>query len=264
MTLILNEITMLNGLSNAYWICAADRRITLNGKFVSNRQKIFPIKYLNATVSFFGLAIWTKGDRKYFLSEIIKQFITKNSDLQSLDAFATKLNKELNSIVPKNLLKKYPTGIHFSGYNENGYPHFLHFSNVGRMEQNKYLDLQDSFKKPFADFMDRDVTEVFKWDKKNPLSIRNGRQLYRNGDIATHVASSDIFDVMMKQIFDLPDFKKIKNHKQHAEYIKFKFDFIARLYETWANHKIIGKPIDIYVLTPKDMLYLKGDSWITL
>lgn len=267
MTLIVNELRTLNGLSNSYWVCGADRRITFEGRICPNRKKIFPIRYLNATVSYFGLAVWYLGTgenkKEVCLSDILLLFITKNSDCGTLDEFANRLRSHLNNKVPSILLATEISGLHICGFNSQGYPHFLHISNVGRMEGFEYLDLQNHYKAPYADFLERDARTSFNWDGTDPLSARNGGYIYRNGDISTHVVASDKFDLMMKEIFKLPNFTQRDNHKTIAEYVKYKFNFISTLYEKWTtpNAKIIGKPIDIYVLTPTGILVEINKEW---
>jgi hypothetical protein len=52
MTLVLNEIYLLNGLGKSFIVAAADRRISKpNGTYDSTRRKLFPIPYLNGAVS---------------------------------------------------------------------------------------------------------------------------------------------------------------------------------------------------------------------
>jgi hypothetical protein len=264
MTLIINEIRTLNGLSDSYWVCGADRRLTSDGKFHSSRKKLFPIKYLKGAISYFGLAVWIIEKKEIFLSDILKLFITQNSDCKSLDEFATRLQKHLNIKVPSNLLSDFATGFHIAGFNEKGYPHFLHISNVGKMSGFLYEDLKSKFKPPFADFLIKHAKDYFNWDGIDPLSAENKGFIYRNGDISTHVIASKKFDNMMKEIFELAGFERINNHKQQADYVKFKFEFIAKIYEKWTNEKIIGKPIDILVLTPKGILTEAKGKWIPL
>lgn len=261
MTLILNELRIEKGLENSYWICSADRRLSFEGKFHSNRKKIYPIKNLNATISYFGLAIWRIGDKEIYMSDIIKNFILKNFDCATLDDFTSKFQTHLNNKVPKNLLKVYPSGFHFSGFNDKGWPHFLHFSNIGNMDGYGYKNLTNQYKNPSADFLERDATQSLHWDGKSPDKIDNTGFIYRNGDIRTHVLISSEFDSMMKKIFELPDFDKINNDKKHADFVNFKFDFIAKLYEKWTNNKVIGKPIDLYILKPNEILFLKNNKW---
>jgi len=56
MTLLINEIHSFDKLQQGFILHIADRRITDNGKFHSNRQKVFEVPYLQAGVGYFGLA----------------------------------------------------------------------------------------------------------------------------------------------------------------------------------------------------------------
>ncbi len=261
MTLILNEIRIEDGLENSYWICSADRRLSFEGKFHSNRKKIFPIRNLNATVSYFGLAVWKISNKEVYMSDLIRNFILHNLDCKTLDEFAFRLQTYLNKKVPRNLLKDYPSGFHLSGFKDNGWPHFMHFSNIGDMDEFKYIKLIDKYKNPWADFLERDAKLHLHWDGESSDKIDNTGFIYRNGDIRTHALISKEFNSMMKKIFELDDFDKLIDFKKRADFVYFKFDFIAKLYENWTNNKIIGKPIDLYILKPDGILYLKKKKW---
>lgn len=57
MTLITNEIHMLDGFKRTVLVFAADRRLTnLDGSYGSTQQKLFQIPYLEGGISYFGLA----------------------------------------------------------------------------------------------------------------------------------------------------------------------------------------------------------------
>ena len=261
MTLILNEIKIENGLKNSYWICAADRRLTFEGKFHSNRKKIFPIRYLNATVSYFGLAVWKIGVKEVYMSDLLRDFILKNTHCYSLDNFAIRLQFFLNGKVPKNLLKEYASGFHLSGFNNQGWPHFMHFSNVIDMDEFKYIKLINKYKEPWADFLERDAKKHLNWDGQSSDKIDNKGFINRNGEIRTHALISQKFNLMMKEIFEISDFYNIDNQNKHADYVRFKFDFIAKLYEKWTDNKVIGKPIDLYILKSDGIFVQKNNKW---
>src|SRR5206468_10960061 len=85
MTLITNEIHMLDGFKKTLLIFAADRRLTNpDGSYAGSKRKLFPIPYLEAGISYFGLAeVFPKRGRGY-LSDWLKDFIIKQSLLKSL------------------------------------------------------------------------------------------------------------------------------------------------------------------------------------
>jgi hypothetical protein len=261
MTLILNEIQILNGLDDCYWLVSADRRLTRKGKIEGPRKKVFPIPYLHATISYFGLASYFKDFREYYVADFMQSFIRDNHDCKTLDEFANRFHAALNQEIPSKYIKAYHSGFHFCGFNENKLPHFLHLSNVGDMEGAKYVKIMDSYKPPFADFLGNDAKEKLGWDGIDPKSVQNKAWIYRNGDIISHVYTSNVIDDAMIEIFKLPNFNKITDYKRNADYVRFKFDIIVNIHNNFAKEKTIGRPIDTYILLPGKILEKKKGKW---
>ncbi len=261
MTLIINEIHLLKGLAETFQIAAADRRIMRGNKIESPRKKLFTIPHLNATVSYFGLASFVKSGKEIYLSEWIPNFISKSNDTKNLEEFSNCFRDALNSEIPLRFRKSYCSGFHLSGYRQDGLPEFWHFSNISGMEGPYYNAPVENYGKPGADFLWRDAIEFFHWDGLDPLSAKNGRYVYRNGDVRTHVIAWDILDTPMKEIMNLPDFHKPKSIEEYAEYVKFKFEFISYVYKHWANTKIVAKPIDIVILTKNGLIEKRNNKW---
>lgn len=250
MTLVLNEIILLNGLKETLLIAAADRRISKqDGSYDSTRRKLFPINYLNGAISYFGLAIVFPKGQKEYLSSWLPNFIRRNSSAHSLKIFAERLYEELNQSVPPPILKTYPSGFHICGYNDIGYPDFWYLSNIGSLKDFKYIDLRAKYIPPSSHFLERDAKHSLNWDGENPLSIRNSIQTYRNGDFRAHVAAWELLDVIYSRLLQFPDFKQPKTTEDYRDYVKFKFEFIAYIYKNWAKKKIIARPIDVIVLS---------------
>src|SRR5713226_2768391 len=113
MTLITNEIHMLDGFRKTLLIFAADRRLThLDGSFAGTRKKLFQIPYLEAGISYFGLAqIYPRGKAQY-LSDWLPKFIAKHSSIHTLREFAFQLRDELHNIIPGAILEKNHSGFH--------------------------------------------------------------------------------------------------------------------------------------------------------
>ena len=262
MTLIINEIRINDNSGKSFWISAADRRLSMNGKFHSTkRKKIFPVVYLNATVSYFGLAVWTKNNKEIYLSDIIKRLITKLNNERRLNEFSKKLISELNNKVPNNLLKTNPTGIHISGFDNSGVPQFYYSSNIGNITNEFiYQDLKTKLSLPSND-LERDMKIHFGLKQNKFNQIRNKGYQYRNGDIRSHVLSSEKLNELLKEVFELDNFKPIDTYELRADYLKFKFDFIANLYRTWSNKESIGKPIDLYVIFKDGIFEKKNKTW---
>jgi len=84
MTLIFNEIHIVDGLDNTFMIAAADRRITyLDGRH-ENWKKLFKIHYLQGAISYFGLAEFhIKGKTGVInLSSWLPLFIKENAGIR--------------------------------------------------------------------------------------------------------------------------------------------------------------------------------------
>jgi len=110
MTLITNEIQVLDGFRKTVLVFAADQRIVKpDGKFTKG-QKLFRIPYLEAGVSYFGLAEVFPGGRRRYMSQWLPGFITQQAGLPTLRDFVFRLRDELNKIVPPRILANNASG----------------------------------------------------------------------------------------------------------------------------------------------------------
>jgi hypothetical protein len=223
MTLLINEIHLVDGLKNTFQIAAADRRITRGNKIESPRRKLFPIPHLNSTVSYFGLAAFPKAGKEIYFSDWLPNFISKSHQYKNLEAFSNHLRDTLNMEIPFTYRKKYHSGFHLSGYREDGLPEFWHFSNISGMDGPYYKEPVEHYGKPTSDFLQRDAINLFHWDESDPASAKNGGRVYRNGDIRTHAIVSEILDLAMNEIMKFEDFRRPKSIEDYADYVKFKF-----------------------------------------
>ena len=250
MTLILNEIHLLQGLKETMLVAAADRRISKpDGSYDSTRRKLFSIPYLNGAIAHFGLAmVYPRGQPQY-MSNWLPDFIKRHSLASGLQSFAESLREELNRIVPPKVLKKAPSGFHICGYNDAGYPDFWYLSNIGDLRNFRYGGLKSQYGPPASHFLGRDAPREFGWDGETPLLAKNGVQTYRNGDFRAHVAAWELLDGIYSRLLQFPDFKEPRTPEEYGEYVRFKFEVIAYIYKKWAKKKIIARPIDVLVLT---------------
>lgn len=131
-------------MKNGYIIQAADQRITKEGKFLGNHQKLFKIPHLNACVGYFGLAAIDRF-QKQFLSSYLPNFISNTAGVTTLKDFADNLLIALNQDVDKQLLRNYPSGFHICGYNNQNLPEMWFIRNIGRMEGAIYKDFQTTY-----------------------------------------------------------------------------------------------------------------------
>lgn len=253
MTLVLNEIHLLRGLSRTMVVAAADRRVTgLDGSYHSNQRKLFPIAHLRGAVSYFGLAGWTDRGKTRHMSDWLPQFISSQADASDLATFASNLREGLNRTVPSSVIGRAASGFQICGYRPEGWPEFWSLSNIGGMKDMQYCDLRPRYGDPVDDFLGRDARKLG-WDGADPLSVTSGTvQYYRNGDYRMHIAAWELLDGILARLHSLPgadDFRVPSDPAGYEEYVRFKFEFIAYFYRRWARKKIIGKPIDVLVYT---------------
>ena len=250
MTLITNEIYMLDGFRQTLIVFAADQRISKpDGTFIKGK-KLFRIPYLEGCVSYFGLAEVFPANRRQYLFDWLPKFITSNAGLTTLRAFAYALRDELNRIVPANMLKRNASGFHICGYNERGLPEFWYLSNIGGMDAFAYKNLSQRYGDPSPDFLDRDAKKLG-WDGSDLRSIRNEGWIYRNGDVRVHAVLADRLDTTLKEMSAFPDFRVPKSPDDLRRWVQFKFEVISYFYEKFARKAIIGKPIDVLTMVKK-------------
>ena len=105
MTLVLNEIHVLDGFRKTFIIAAADRRLSkLNGTYDSTRRKLFPIHYLGGAISYFGLATIYPHGRLQYLSHWLPSFIRGQSSAGTLRRFAENLTEALKRLLADQLM----------------------------------------------------------------------------------------------------------------------------------------------------------------
>jgi hypothetical protein len=249
MTLLTNEIHVSSDLQHSVIIFAADRRISFLKKFHSLGKKIFPIEYLNAGIGFFGLAeVWPSG-RKQSMSSWLAQFVTNHHDVRSLRDFADALRAELDRIVPDNIKLSNASGFHLAGFNDQNYPEFWFIRNIGGMNGLLYANLRNHY---FVseDFLARDA-RAHGYNGVVPQVSQPFARIYRNGDIVAHILAWDKFDDIFKDLFSLPQFKKLRTLSDYEQYVEFKMTLIARIYKRYCNVSSIGSPVDVFSLGPR-------------
>lgn len=251
MSLITNEIHILEGFRKTIFVCAADRRISKRDlSFDSYRRKLFAIPQLDAYVSYFGLAQVFPSGRPKYLSDWLPAFILKSIDVRSLRDFSLKLRDELNRIVPPAVLRANASGFHICGYNAFGFPEFWYLTNIGGMDQFRYTNLQARYAQPTPDFLERDAKKLG-WDGKDPSSVANGTWIYRNGDFRAHVAAWEKLDQMFVELLSFRDFKRPRTPEDLKDWVRSKFETVARFYKQFARYQIIGGRIDVFCLAKK-------------
>lgn len=245
MTLLITEIHVDKDLRNSFIIFAADRRVTVNNKFHSNRKKVFITPNKKAGIGYFGL---TQLNSKDFFSSWLPNFMVNNSSLQNPREIADALCEELNKRVDKNLLTINPSGFHICGYNEKGYPELQFVRNIGGMDSYRYRDFKDHYFRS-EDFLGRDAKELG-FDGINPGVSQPFIQDYINGDIRPFHSVWRRLDAFVIEMFSYPDFQQTPSLGIWKEITQFKMEVISKFYRQFSKSQIIGTPIDVFILQP--------------
>ncbi len=246
MTLLLTDIYCLDGLSHSCIIFAADRRISKDNKPAGCKKKIFEIPYLRSGVGYFGIAGVPSKRKTLSMGDWLRSFIRKKSILTDLKSFASVLANELNTVIPPRLRKKYISGFHIAGYNSSGLPEFWFVRNV----KDDRITITGTYEAR-EDFLSNHVYSLG-YDGKNPRSVRSGTvQIYRNGDIRSHVVVWEKLDEVFGRLLHEPEFKNLKTISDFEKWTKFKLELISHFYKNYCKISLIGKPIDSFSIEEK-------------
>jgi hypothetical protein len=246
MTLLITEIHMVNALQNGYILHAADRRITLNGKPLKPREKIFRIPYLNAGVGYFGLA---DINHKKTFRECLRNFIHNNSDAQTLGQFAERLRDELNRTVDKSMLSNMVSGLHICGYNAENYPEFWIVRNSDTFVDGVYRNLQKEYYCA-EEFLETAAKKI-DFNSVDDGQVMYQRQYYINGDTRPFQPIWERLDKSLADMFAYESFKRPTTIEGVEKIAQWKLSVIASFYNQFARQKIIGTPIDAFILQPR-------------
>ena len=154
----------------------------------------------------------------------------------SLDAFAAGLTDRLNDQVPKKHRRTIISGFHLAGFDEAGLATFWFIRN--------------SCADPSVQLGSYEAREDFQGRDAPKLSV-TGVQIYRNGDIRSHVLLWTKLDKALTPLLNFPDFRRITTPERSTEWIRFKLEVIAYVYRQWCTSSIIGRPIDVVCLRHK-------------
>ena len=246
MTLLINEIHVNQNLNDSYILQIADRRITERGKYLSSRQKLFRIPYLNACVGYFGLA---QISSKIFLSDWLTNFINKSNFCASLEEFSCLLCKDLNCSVEKVFIEKNVSGFQVCGYNNNNYPEMWFVRNFTKMVGNDYegLNLKYEVDEEFLN------SEAHKhgFNGKDPDIASPFITYYINGDVLPFHSIWLELDKFVIKMSAGHNIKDISTEKSIIKLGRWKMMVISTFYNQFTKNKIIGKPIDVEMLLPR-------------
>lgn len=258
MTLVVNEIYMLEGLKQTVLIAAADRRITKGDRtYHSTQKKLFEIPYLKGAISFFGLAEFSAGCKTHRMSDILPAFITKHADIMDLRTFCFTLRDELAHAIPSYYLKDNPLGFHVCGYGRTSLPDYWWLTNIRQMDGPKITEFKPTFKDPGSHFLGRDAAAKFDWDGSDPRSAKSGVHiLYRNGDFLVHALTVDLVNAIFEQLWNLPTFKHPRTPSEYKNLVRYKFKAITGLHKRWLRNPTVDDTADV-------MMWIANDGKVT-
>lgn len=248
MSLITNEIHVRNGFKNTVLVFAADRLITKPNRPPVVRPKLFKIPYLEAGISYFGLAEVFPSGRTVYMSDWLQYFINRQAGIRELGEFAFKLRDALHLVIPLETLQANASGFHICGYTLRGLPDFWYLSNIGGMEQYWHTGLMPRYEEPQSHFLERDAKELG-WDGKDVSSVQNKGRIYRNGDFRGHVVAWDALGQILENMQSFPDFKKQRTVEDYETTVKFKFKVIERIYKEFCRKPKVGGGVDVFTIT---------------
>jgi len=245
MTLLVTEIYCLDGLDKTFIVFAADRRISRDNKYAGTYKKLLEIPFLNAAIGYYGLAEVSLGRGSPIpMKDWLSTFIRTNSNVTTLQAFATKLATALNTAVPDRQRNRYISGFHIAGYNSAKLPEFWFVRNV---DDDRVTFLSEYEAR--EDFLARDALDLG-YDGSNPRSVKSGTvRIYRNGDIRAHVLAWGKIDDAFGELLREREFRSLTTSTDYADWARFKMELIAYFYKKYCRISLIARPIDTIVLT---------------
>jgi hypothetical protein len=241
MTLIVTEIAYYPRDKDASRIlCAADRRLSRDGKPVCEERKLFKNDRLNATVSYFGLS----STDEWTFEELLVGFLESNTS-PTLEEFANSLLRHLNAIVPKHILRKNASGLHVTGFTDLGVPQFWFIRNIGGMDGAAYINFKEAYwlseelssnqAKDWYDAGAKDFTESFQvW--------------YANGDLRSHQPAWVTFDAFVREMEARGLARPPASASDYEKRLRFKMEAIGLYYTIIADEVIVGGGTDTFIL----------------
>lgn len=185
------------------------------------------------------------------MSDWLGAFVRRSSEAKTVREFATRLRNELNLAIPAAALAQEASGFHVCGYNESGLPEFWCITNIGGMDEFKYMNFRPRYAEPSSDFLDRDARDNFGWNGTDIDRVKSGGWLYRNGDYRPHALLWDQLSNFISGMSQTSNFSPLReaSPNNYAAIAEFKLEVIAYFYKTFAQSETIGTPIDAFALS---------------
>jgi len=238
MTIQANELHIGKSITDSTWAHVSDRRISIGGKFHSNRRKTFEIPYLKASIGYFGLAQPNGTD---FFSSWVPNAIRHGAGIKDLADFASFFEKRLNRDVSKAFLRKHPSGFHLCGFAADGFPEFYFIRNIESMDGAFYKGFRDSYYTT-EDFRSRDAIRHNDGRARSMKDLKDCIFFYVNGDLRSFWQFWRGATDFINAVSGDPTFKNIKTVGERA---RWKLEAFASFYEKHSKSQVIGRPIDL-------------------
>ena len=215
---------------------AADTAITISARLPSGKpvsqiltgaKKLQKISYLNAGVSFWGLASLPRTGAPTELW--LEDFIKRHNNLSSLDEFAQALTKESQTVVGQ---LQQPLGFHLAGYIAHGdqlLPTFYHIRNVDGNFVNDYQ---------FHDFI---IGQDYP-----PAPIGNDRHLTRNGEYGLYAIMSRLSELALQAAKGLNITVPYPSLEGRMGYLAAWIKFVSALYESSQQQVTISSNVSTF------------------
>ena len=242
MTLIVNEIFHDPSDTNRSRIlCAADRRISIGGKPLAERRKLFKSDKLNAAASYFGLAETPKETFEAMLQGFIQ-----DDPSNTIESLSQALTDYLNANVPKSLLQRVPSGFHICGFTDDETPQFWFIRNIEGMTGVAYAGFKDHY------WRSEELSQVHAkrlYDPQTARYIEPFRAWFANGDLRSHGPAWQIFDMFSNQMDAVGLARAPVSPADFEKRLRWKMEAVGRYYDIVADEPIVGGGTDTFILT---------------
>jgi len=261
-TLLVNQLHIDLHQGNHFWIAAADQLLTTKKGFHAIKTKIFAVKRLNCSISYFGLASFRRSSnsKEFFIGNIIESFISKDSTSQTIGQFAANIRNYLITAIPAAVLSQSHSGFHICGFESNGLPVLYHFSNITGMNGIYYGPPSQTYNNLTEDFAGRDAAQ-FGFNPTNMTFTRGGIQEYRNGDLSIHVHLARDLLSTMSSIQQYSNYISLSGPYQFASLIELLYKIISNIQKRWAKTQLIGGKSTIMIIKKTGVELKRHGKW---
>lgn len=262
MTLLINQFHIDHPHGNHFWIAAADQLLTTKKGFHAIKKKIFAVKRLNCSISYFGIASFrmSSNSKEIFIGNIIESFISNDSTSQTIGQFAANIRAHLITVIPATVLSQANSGFHICGFESNGLPVLYHFSNISGMNGIYYGSPSQNYNNLTEDFAGRDAAQ-FGFNSTNMTFTRGGIQEYRNGDLSIHIHLARNLLSTMSSIQQYSNYISLSGPYEFSSLIELLYKIIISIQKRWAKTQLIGGKSTIMIIKRTGIELKRHGKW---